>query len=228
MAEMGKMMSIIAHQWKQPLNVISLIVQDVVMSYEDGTLNTADALEKLESTVDEQISFMAETINDFRNYFKPSKEKREFTVSEAVSEVTRLLSAKMKKHNIEIDCIKDDKILIFGVINEFKQVVLNIINNAIDAIEEKSISEGKIGVTIEAKTDIVVVKISDNAGGILEELLPDRLFQSYITTKGESGTGIGLEISKKIIESNMGGSLYAHNIESGAEFVIELPIKKIV
>lgn len=230
MASMGEMIGAIAHQWRQPLCSLSLIIQDVKDAYDYGELDKEYIDKLIESSI-MQIQYMSQTIDDFRDFYKPVKEKATFNVIKALKDVISMLLASFHNNNIEIDF--DTKAVespvIFNYLNEFKQVVINILNNAKDAIlecEQKAVNSnnhGVIRISVSKRGKMIVVEISDNGGGVQDELI-DKIFEPYFTTKQQGmGTGIGLYMSKVIIENNMSGSLYAKNIEKGAVFVIELP-----
>ena len=170
-----------------------------------------------------QVEFMAQTVNDFREFFKPTKEKKEFLVSEIVNKVYELIKNQFDKTGVTVDIQENPHFNVFGYPNEFKHVILNILNNARDVFEEKKIP-GHIQVNFITDTETGTIFIRDNGGGIPETFLPDRLFEPYVSSKGDKGTGIGLQIAKTIIEKNMGGKISAHNVEGGAEFVISLPL----
>lgn len=135
-----------------------------------------------------------------------------------------MLKPQFKSRAIAVHLHTSETLVCYGFVNEFKQVLLNILNNAKDAITQNPKKQGKVDIFFEKSEDEAVVRVQDNAGGIAEELLPDRLFEPYITTKEHNGTGIGLQISKKIIEENMHGTIYAQNAGDGAEFVMRLPL----
>jgi len=225
MAAMGEMISAISHQWRQPLNVISLYAQDIeeVIEYYE---KPEEELKKIGKNIVAQVDFMMQTMEDFKNFFRPSKEMHPFTACESISEVINMFQELYRTHNIQIVIHPHEHYIVFGYPNEFKQAILNILSNARDVIIEKGIKNGTIDCFFEQRDGYGIIRIRDNGGGIKEELLPDKIFEAYITTKGEEGTGIGLRISKSIIESNMNGKLWVHNVVGGAEFVIELPLAK--
>ncbi|MBV6340192.1 sensor histidine kinase [Candidatus Magnetobacterium casense] len=227
MATMGEMIGSIAHQWKQPLNAISVNIQDIKDAYEYGELNS-EYIDNMIATSNEQVDFMAKTIDDFRNFFRPSKEKIAFNVVNSLKEVLSMFKDVFNKDSVTIGIFYDNgsELKCIGYPNEFKQVILNIINNSKDAIvvkrgkDPKAFFEGKIRITVHKEDHAVVVRVSDNGGGI-PELIIERIFEPYFTTKpSDIGTGIGLYMSKTIIETNMAGSLTVRNIEEGAEFKI--------
>ncbi|KJU85696.1 multi-sensor signal transduction histidine kinase [Candidatus Magnetobacterium bavaricum] len=228
MAAMGEMIGLIAHQWKQPLNAISLITQDIGDAYLYNELNI-DYLKETETKILKQIQFMAQTIDSFRNFLKPSKEKVAFDVKTAIEEIVSMLSPLLIKSNVKLNLDYAGNGVntnATGYQNEFKQVILNLINNARDALISKSSGEPKtekaIQIDILEESAKTVVSIRDNGGGIPDDII-GRIFEPYFTTKSsEQGTGIGLYMAKTIIETNMGWKLTARNIDNGAEFRIEI------
>jgi signal transduction histidine kinase len=170
----------------------------------------------------EIIKHMSKTIDDFRDYFKPEKEKADFHVIEAIKNTLSLLEGNFNDPKITIDFVGHDNPVINGYQNEFAQVFLNILINARDAIIERDIADARITITICSEDNCAVVTVSDNAGGVPVEII-DKVFDPYFTTKGpQVGTGIGLFMSKTIIEKNMGGRLSVRNTDTGAEFRIKV------
>ncbi len=228
MAEMGEMMGAIAHQWRQPLNALGLIIQKVKFLYQRGKLGEDEILD-IQNRAMKQINFMSKTIDDFRDFFKPNKEKEEFSIYDAIFDVINILSAQLKVHNISVALPEFKEIKVLGYKNEFKQVILNILNNSKDAILEKQKKEdinfnGEIIINIIEMNKYLTINIEDNAGGIPLEII-DKIFNPYFTTKEQGeGTGIGLYMSKTIIENSMGGSLKVLNKNSGACFSINLKV----
>ncbi len=225
MAAMGEMIGAIAHQWRQPLNVTGLIIQNLQMAYEYGELDK-ERLNNAVATAMWQINFMSKTIDDFRNFFKPSKEKELFEVRKVVDATVSLMKAQLQNNYIDVEIIVEKEgLVINGYPNEFKHVLLNLINNAKDAIlmrKAKENCEARITIEISETDNRVILKIRDTGGGIREDIM-DKIFDPYFTTKDEgTGTGIGLYISKTMIERNMGGRLTVRNWKEGAEFRIEL------
>lgn len=228
MAAMGEMISAIAHQWRQPLNVLGLYIQDIELAYENSDINEA-YIDKLVSNSMKQINFMSSTIDDFRSYFTPNKEKVEFSITEQINKTIDLLRPQLKVHNIEIH-LEGEHCTILGFPNEFKQVVLNIINNSKDAIIELQKDNNELrgiihiqGVKSDADYKIV---LSDNGGGIDESNM-EKIFEPYFTTKfPTSGTGIGLYMVKEIISRHYSGSVNVRNNSEGAEFILTIPINQ--
>lgn len=243
LAAMGEMIGAIAHQWRQPLNSLGLIVQSLKDVYECGELD-AVYLDKTVNNAMMQINFMSRTIDDFRNFINPSKQKSSFDIKVAVGEIFSLLSSQMKNNFIsyaltchvhnktfrdfrEVETCGDFDMESFK--NEFKHVILNLVINAKDAILERrrkgemdNAEKGMISADFYRDHNKIIMTLTDNGGGIPDGLM-DRIFEPYYTTKGE-GTGIGLYMSKTIIEQNMGGKLTVRNINGGAEFRMELSL----
>lgn len=221
-AAMGEMIGNIAHQWRQPLNMLGLIVQELVLTYGRDEFNK----ESLEANVRKAmglIGHMSKTIEDFRNYFRPEKEKMPFNINQAVAKTLSLVELSLKNLDIKVELIEKNDANFDGYANEYSQVLLNILLNCKDAFEEKnSNKERVIVITILKENSRSVVTVADNAGGISEAII-DKIFDPYFTTKTpDRGTGIGLFMAKTIIEKNMGGSLTVRNTEDGAEFRIEV------
>lgn len=223
-AAMGEMINNIAHQWKQPLNNLGLIIQ--VMSYEFKTrLLAHEEMEADAATCLELISFMSQTIDDFRNFFSIDKQQSVFGIRQSIDRAIRLLSASLQKHDIKIMIEADEEFQVAGYPNEFSQVLLNLLGNARDVFVERMVSAPVILVRIFAVEGRIVVTVNDNGGGIAPEVI-DQVFNPYFTTKDQgTGTGIGLFMSKIIIEQHLGGSLTVDNNDGGARFRIEIPIQ---
>ena len=223
LAAMGEMIGNIAHQWRQPLNALSLVLQNINFAYEMDDLSE----EFMHKSVDKAnllTNTMSKTIDDFRNFFKPNKQEVEFFISDAIKNAISLIESTFQHHNITIESKINDDANIKGFPNEFSQVVLNILNNAKDAIIENNIGSGKVLINVEKIDNKATISVIDNAGGIPNDIL-EKVFNPYFTTKEEGkGTGIGLYMSKNIIETNMNGKLLVENIENGAKFVIIVPI----
>ncbi|WP_022850110.1 PAS domain S-box protein [Limisalsivibrio acetivorans] len=222
MAAMGEMIAAIAHQWVQPLNTISLYSQIIKEEFggEDGDISNYVGI------IMNQISYMSQTVDDFRQFFKPSSRLERFSIPPTVSEVYNLLKPQLDKKMITVDTRTDGdnkELMVMGYPNEFKQVMLNLISNAKDSITENDIAPELRVITVEITGDKNILRliVRDNAGGIDDEVMPN-IFEPYFTTKGEKGTGIGLYMSRNIIENRMNGKIYACNHGTGAEFVIEL------
>ncbi len=226
LAEMGEMIGVIAHQWRQPLNAIAIIIQDVKVALEYGEISN-ELIEKSVKDSMDILNFMSKTIDDFRGFFRKDKEKTTFDACESISDVIRLIKPQLIANEIEIDIEPECKqIYVHGYQNEFKQAMLNIITNAKDAIIEKRegnqniIGNVQISTKLEQKTALITIK--DNGTGIKMEHM-SKIFEPYFSTKSISGTGIGLYMTKTIIEKNMNGKISAANWQEGAAITISLP-----
>lgn len=218
LASMGEMIGNIAHQWRQPLNALGLLIQKLELFSSRGKL-TEEILKENVSTANHIIKNMSTTIDDFRDFFKPDKQKETFDLKVVVHEVMKLLGAGLEKADIAVMInISQPECQLYGFKNEFIQVIINLINNAKDALIERQVDNRLIHITGKQKKDGVIFSISDNAGGIPEAII-ERIFEPYYTTKEEGqGTGIGLYMSKMIVEENMQGQLRVKNTNEGAEF----------
>jgi len=220
-AAMGEMIGNIAHQWRQPLNTLGLIIQRLQLFYNSGKFN-AEFLQESTREAMKLVYHMSRTIDDFRNFFKPDKEKTSFSVHAIILQTISLISESFKAHHIEIDAETEEDVWVPGFPNEYSQVVLNILLNARDAFTERAIDDARVAIRAFGRNGASVVTIRDNAGGIPPHVV-DKIFEPYYTTKGpDKGTGIGLFMAKTIIEKNMHGRLSVRNTGDGAEFTIEV------
>jgi len=224
LAAIGEMIGNIAHQWRQPLNSIGVTMMKLELNSDNDNLTkemVSDTIDKTNSIV----SHMSKTIDDFRNFFSPTKSKSEFLIRDNIESILSLIIPQLTVHNISINIIGNRDIKVFGYENELKQVLINIVSNAKDAIVNNNIDEdGLIKIDIVSDEENLTINISDNAGGI-PSTIKDKIFDPYFTTKFKSqGTGLGLYMSKIIIEKNMKGSLAVHNDNDGAVFKIQIPI----
>lgn len=220
-AAMGEMIGNIAHQWRQPLNALSMLLSNLQFAYEENQL-TADYLNESIATADRLIKKMSTTINDFRNFFSPDKTQVPFSAHQQISQAVDLVDAAFKNNNITISVEVESDLMLFGYPNEYSQVLLNLLSNAKDAILDNRIPAGCIRIKLSEQDGKGIVTISDNGGGIPEGIIT-KIFEPYFSTK-KMGTGIGLYMSKMIIERNMGGLLNARNIEGGCEFSVVVPL----
>lgn len=216
---LGEMISTIAHQWRQPLSEISSILMYIKFKYSIGEL-TPKLMDIKSLEANKVLEFMSQTIDDFRNFFIPKKEKEEFYLYEVVNMVLTIISSSLKNYNINLHINIDKNIVLNTYVNEYEQVLLNIINNAKDVLCEKNVENPMISITAYEKRNLVILNIDDNGGGVIVEP-KGKIFEPYFTTKAESnGTGIGLYMSKIIVEKNMNGKLLVENIKNGARFTI--------
>jgi len=220
-AAMGEMIGNIAHQWRQPLHIVGMSIQALKQLNDLGEL-TKEILDERVSVSLQHIQYMSKTINDFGNFFKPDNKKIKFNVSEAVTDALSLVEGSLRNQHIGINVICNDAASVIGYRNQFTQVLLNLLNNARDAFIERAIADPQVTITICSEDGCAVITVADNAGGIPEEII-HKVFDPYFTTKGpQQGTGVGLFMSKTIIEKNMGGRLTAQNRDNGALFRIEV------
>ena len=222
LASMGEMIGNIAHQWRQPLNALSINIQNTQMMYESGELNA----EFVEKSTDKALFFinkMSATIDDFRNFFKPDKEKESFVVSKMVKQAQMVVEESLTYSGISFYIKGELDVKAYGYKSEFSQVLLNIINNSKDAHKNHSISNPYIKVNIEIDEENIFVQMRDNAGGIEDDII-EKVFDPYFTTKDDDGgTGIGLYMSKVIMEK-MDGEIFVENFEGGAKFIVTIPL----
>jgi len=218
-AALGEMTGNIAHQWRQPLNAVSLIVQDLDMQENAGGLDKEHLRESL-SRIEDLTRHMSQTINDFRELYQPDKEKTTFNLSDKVRHSLALVEGNLREQGITVNFSAEEEVLALGFPNQFAQVVLNLLNNSRDALVERKTPNPTIWIDISNNATSSLVTIKDNAGGIPADIMP-RVFDPYFTTKKE-GTGIGLYMSRTIIEKNMAGRLTVRNDEEGAIFCLEL------
>ncbi|MDD2895246.1 MAG: cache domain-containing protein [Aliarcobacter sp.] len=232
MAAMGEMLENIAHQWRQPLSSISTISTGIKIQYEYADVNKEDVIKSM-SMIATTTKYLSQTIDDFRDYFNPQKEPTYFNLKTIFEKVSDLMEPQLHLKNIQI--IKDiDDVYIFGMENEFLQVIINLLNNSKDEFETKEFEKKYIFIDTKVTEDEITVILKDNAGGIDEKII-DKVFESYFTTKHKSkGTGIGLYMSKQIVEKHMKGSItvsnesyiYKEKSYTGAVFLITFVQKK--
>jgi signal transduction histidine kinase len=242
LAIMGEMLSAIAHHWRQPLNALGLIIQDTKGAKKFNEL-TEEYLDEMVDKAMTQINSMSKTIDNFRGFFKSEEKPHNFLLRDTFKSVTTLLAPQLESSNIEVltECDKDmsrcdvcDTRFVCGYQSELKQVLLNILLNSKDAILDRQKKSGKdykgeihIKLAHAKENNTVTISISDNGGGIEQKAL-SRIFEPYFSTKEQGkGIGIGLYMSKIIIERNFGGKINAQNITDGAQVTIELPLPVI-
>ena len=223
-AAMGEMIESIAHQWRQPLNIIGLSSANLEMEYDLGVMTAKNFKEKME-IISLNINYMSNTIDDFRDFLNPDTTLTHFNPTEIIEEVFKILKAQLSNNKITLNIEVEKEISLLGNANEFKQVIFILINNSKDAIkslqQKEKLKNGKITIRITKDSNKNILSFCDNGGGIKEDIIHS-IFNPYFSTKfASSGTGIGLYIAKNIIESRMGASLSAKNIENGCCFTIK-------
>ncbi|ACM92828.1 multi-sensor signal transduction histidine kinase [Nautilia profundicola AmH] len=225
MALMGELLSMIAHQWRQPLNVMSLIISQLKIDFDLGDINEKE-IKKSIIKIEELIQHLSNTIDDFRKFYRREDSVQSVDLKNIIEQTLNIAKPSIENKNIKIiqDIKCKKKVKTFP--NELKQVLLNIIRNAEDILKERKIQDPyiKIKVYYDYKKNLCIIDIEDNGGGIREDII-DKIFNPYFTTKDErNGTGLGLYMSKQIVEERLKGKLYAFNSEVGAVFRIELKV----
>jgi len=220
-AVMGEMISMIAHQWRQPLSTITLQIANLqfkkLLGQELSTSETDNALTEISDT----IIYLSDTVDDFQTYFHPDKEMVEIEINELLQRAINFANSRTKQNDIDIQTCEGCSQKIKTYPNEFVQIILNILNNAIDAHNEVKKVNPIIKINIKQDKEFIIVEILDNAGGIKQSDL-SKLFEPYFSTKGKNGTGLGLYMSQMIAQKQFGGDIYAKNISDGAMFSIKL------
>lgn len=227
MVELGEMIGAITHQWMQPLNALSISMQDFEDIFQHGEMDDEYVKDFLERSYN-QINFMSKTIKDFRNFYKKDSEKMElFSVETVIGEVLALINGILNKKSIQIffEYDPENTHFAYGHPNEFRHVILNILNNSKDAILQHQDDLGYIKLNVNQHNEFIEIAIADNGGGVPEEIKAN-IFKPYFTTKGQTGTGIGLSLAKTIIEEHFNGKIILENAGEGARFSIYLPKPK--
>ncbi|RXJ93985.1 hypothetical protein CRV00_08895 [Malaciobacter molluscorum] len=225
LAAMGEMISMIAHQWRQPLSAMSSILAKLkirtLKSKNEEILN----FNKEFDNINNYIQYMSKTIDDFRNFFKDDKQKEYLDINDVIEITITMIKPILDSKGIKINVNKKEELnKIFTFKNELIQIILNILNNSIDAFEENNIKNGKIDINLSYCENYLRIVISDNAGGIPENII-SKVFEPYFTTKHEkNGTGLGLYMCKVILEKHFSGTINAKNIENGSSFSIDIRI----
>lgn len=221
LASMGEMIGNIAHQWRQPLSELGATLMNLQILWEKQKLTSAvfeDRIKRSEGL----IAYMSKTIDDFRNFFASDNKKERYCVNDAIRKSLELIEPALKNHHIVLEFHEEGEYEIEGYPSQFAQAILNIISNAKDILLERGIHAPKIEITLKCKEGKTLIQIADNGGGITLEPI-EKIFEPYVSTKhAKSGTGIGLYMSKSIIEKNANGVLSAYNSDIGAVFEITL------
>ena len=224
-AAMGEMISMIAHQWRQPITTISMSANNIILDIELEETNE-NSLKKQSENILKQTEHLSKTIDDFRDFFKIDKVISEINLVDIIKNVLKIIEASLKSNNIELKFNNQSTIQIYGYKRELMQVLINLINNSKDSILTKNSKDGVIDIDIFNDDKFININICDNGTGINNETL-NKIFEPYFTTKGESnGTGLGLYMSKVIIEEHFKGTIKAFNNKNeGACFEIKIPLK---
>jgi len=221
LAQKGEMLNMIAHQWRQPLNALSIVNQMFTLKCEEGTIDQA-AITEFENKSKKLIQQMSDTIDDFKNFFQSEKYKVEFVLDEMIKDTLTIIQPLLADKSIELDLEVEEGIIFKGYLRELGQALINIIANAKDALVMNVIEDPYIKIRLWKESSKIYLTVTDNAGGIPEKILP-KIFDPYFSTKDEkNGMGIGLYMSKIIIEEHISGELKVENREKGASFLIIL------
>ena len=226
MASMGEMIGNIAHQWRQPLNAISLTASALQLKLKIEEDISKEYFDKELGLIDEYTQHLSNTINTFRDFIKAKKVYKELILQDEISQALNISVITLKNKFIKLkDNIDyENGIKTIMTTGELGQVIINIMNNAKDILVEKNIENPFVKIELKKLRDKVIITIEDNGGGIPADILP-KIFELYFTTKHQShGTGLGLHMSYAIITNSLKGKLWAENIENGAKFFIELPL----
>lgn len=223
-AAMGEMISMIAHQWRQPLQAVSILVQKLpITKMVEGDLSD----EIIDQTVDNvslQLDYMSKTIDDFRDFFKPGKGKDIVTIKKIIDKTREFLGPILKNASVNLNSNENEEIKVKTHFNEIVQVFINIVKNAVDVMREREVPSRQINIFYAQNENEIIIKITDNAGGIPLNVI-DKIFDPYFSTKSnKNGTGLGLYMSKTIVEKHCNGKITAYNNNEGAVFEIRLPI----
>lgn len=219
LAAMGGMMDAVAHQWKQPLNALSMYSELIKIDFENASVDE-EYIKKFRDDIQLQIRHMLNTLDEFRTFFRPSKEEENFLLTDVINSVLFLTKDEFLKNSITVKMVEDNEIEIYGFKNEFKHLILNIINNSKDAFIENNIKNREISFTLINDTKSKRLKIQDNAGGIPKNIIDD-IFKANVTSKAAGkGTGIGLFMSMQIAQKH-GATISVYNEKDGACFVVE-------
>ena len=222
-AAMGSMISMIAHQWRQPISILSILGSNLKVDVELGEEIKTEELEYITDTIKEQTEYLSQTIDDFKNFLKPTQEKQLTTVAGVFESTMKIIGKNLVNHNItvNIDNRSDTELMTYP--NQILQVFLNIFSNAKDALRDKKDLEAKIiTVTIEERDDSIITTICNNGGPIPEDVIK-HIGEPYFTTKEKTGTGLGIHMSKTIVAKHLKGALTWENRDDGACFIVTMP-----
>ncbi|WP_419763753.1 MAG: PAS domain-containing protein [Arcobacter sp.] len=222
-AAMGEMISMIAHQWRQPIAVVAMGANNIMADIELDILNSDSLKENLDEIIS-QTEYLSQTIDDFKNFFKPNKQKDLVTVESIFAETFKVMGKMLENSDIEVIQNYKSETQVYTYTQELLQVFINIIKNAKEVLVEKREDNRVIKINEFIKDDHIIIQVSDNAGGIDIKNI-DNIFDPYFTTKEQVGTGLGLYMSKTIIEKHLNGKLLVSNTEDGACFEIRFSIK---
>ena len=222
LASLGEMLGNISHQWRQPLMEINSIFLPIEAKLSmDMPLEKEELIQSI-NKLNEITKYMSDTIDDFKDFFATDKEKIEFQLLEQINSTVNIISGGLKADNIKLDIIIRKNPILIGYKNEYSQVLINIISNARDILVQRKIQNPYIKISIYEENNNIITTIEDNAGGIIVDPI-EKIFEPFSTYEKRNGTGLGLFMSKLIIENNMNGKLEASNSQNGAILKIIIP-----
>jgi PAS domain S-box-containing protein len=234
LAQLGEMLSMISHQWRQPLSSISMVSSNLEIKIASGRLSRANEQENQKSDtyilerlkrINKYVAYLSNTIDDFKNFYRPQKKREIFNINQLIDDTIELIAPTLESKNIIIEKDYAPYKELYSFENEIKQVILNILNNAKDALLEAGVERPTIMIKTNYHDSFCVIEIEDNGVGIKQEYI-DKIFDPYFSTKSKNGTGLGLYMSRTIIEEHCQGELSVKNREAGACFKIVLPLLK--
>ncbi|MBU0720629.1 PAS domain S-box protein [bacterium] len=223
-AAMGDMIGMIAHQWRQPLAVIGMVANNLKAQLELEEEITPEDIIKLTDVLMEQTQYLSHTIDDFRTFFKPEKTREIISLCKIYEKLESMIHKIMENNQVEIHFINSCDIELYTFPNELIQVLINLFNNAKDAMKEKKVKNAKIDVITRVTSEILTIDVIDNAGGIDKSVIT-KLGEPYVTTKSQNGTGLGIYMSMIILQKHFSGNLKWKNIKDGSCFTIEIPLE---
>jgi len=223
MASLGEMLDMVAHQWKQPLGALSMSMQELKLMGDIGELDTKGVIECANVNI-AIIGDMNATLEDFRGFFNPDKQKNIFYVKDAAQKVASVLKSSLLKHHITVEINIDDKLSYYGVANELQQVLLSLVVNAKEILESRDVASKLVVIDADVNGEELVLHVADNAGGIPEGFL-EKIFEPRFSLKNSGGTGVGLYMARLIVEESFQGRIWAQNKDDGALFTIVIPIQ---
>ena len=222
LAAMGEMLSMIAHQWRQPLATMTLMISNAKIS---AILSKTESPEsKILDEISDTLVYLSDTIDDFQTYFEPQKKSESVEISKLLERVIHFTKTRFRMNNVALFTSGKTNITIETYSSELVQILINVLNNAVDAITETNPPVRHIMISCSDNEEHLIMVVEDSGGGIPKEVLP-KVFEPYFSTKSKNGTGLGLYMAKMIIENHIGGKISAKNGQSGAIFTIVLPKK---
>ncbi len=221
MASMGEMLGAIAHNWRQPLNSLSLLTTAIDIKFENNKVDDS-YMKSWKEKVNKQLTFMSNTIDSFCDFYKPKERVKTILVKELLNNLVLLFDVQFKVHGIYLKTKVDKDIEIRSFEKQIQQVLINLLSNSKDAILDRKIQKGIIYIKAYKKSENIRIEVEDNAGGIKNDKVLNRIFEPYFTTKVK-GTGIGLYMSKMLVDKNLKGKITAENIKEGLQIKLILP-----